>query len=89
MLSTSQMSTILNGDIKQLPDWNVVRTVVDVCLAHAKEADRSMPPDLRDKEDWRRRYDDLERDLEAAAYRRRHTRPQPDGQIRRSVSASR
>ena len=32
-LSTSQMSVILNGDIKQLPDWNVVKKVVSACRA--------------------------------------------------------
>ena len=73
-LGTSQMSAILNGDIKQLPDWNVVRKVVDTCLAHAKEAGKFVPPDLRDKVDWRRRYEDLEQDLEAAAPRRSHPR---------------
>ena len=73
-LSTSQMSAILNGDIKQLPDWNVVRKVVSACLAHAEHADKLVPPDLHDEEDWRRRYFDLKQDLKAAARRRRGAR---------------
>jgi tetratricopeptide (TPR) repeat protein/transcriptional regulator with XRE-family HTH domain len=62
--STSQMSAILNGQIKKRPEWDVVRKVVDACLAHAEETGRLVPPDLRDEEDWRRRYFDLEQDLE-------------------------
>jgi tetratricopeptide (TPR) repeat protein/transcriptional regulator with XRE-family HTH domain len=71
--STSQMSAILNGQIKKRPDWEVMRKVVSACLAHAKEAGRPVPPDLRDEEDWRRRYFDLEQDLEPGRLGRRAT----------------
>jgi transcriptional regulator with XRE-family HTH domain len=72
-LSTSQMSDILNGKIKRPPGWDVVKKVVHACLAHAKEAGKSLPVDLRDEGDWRRRYGDLEQDFDAAARPRRST----------------
>ena len=64
-LSTSQISDILNGKIKRLPDWDIVATVVRACLAHAKEEGKSLPMDLRDEADWRRRFADLEQDFDA------------------------
>jgi transcriptional regulator with XRE-family HTH domain len=72
-LQKSQMSAILNGDIKKLPDWNVVKKVVHACLFQANETGRLVPPDLCDEEEWRRRYFDLEQDLDAAARPRRGT----------------
>lgn len=63
-LSSSQMSDILNGQIKRRPDWNVTITVVRACLRHAESMGMPVPPDLRDEEDWRRRYRDLEQDLD-------------------------
>ena len=70
-LQKSQMSAILNGDIKKLPDWNVVKKVVHACLFRAREAGKPVPPDLRDEGEWRRRYLDVEQDLDAVA-RPRH-----------------
>jgi transcriptional regulator with XRE-family HTH domain len=64
-VSTSQMSDILNGRIVKAPGWDVVRSVVRACLAHAEKTSRPGPPDLCDEEDWRRRHFDLEHDLEA------------------------
>ena len=69
-LSTSQMSAILNGDIKRLPDWGLVEKVVRACLAHAAQNHKTLPPDLSHREDWRRRYSDLDEDMDAAALRR-------------------
>jgi HEAT repeat protein/transcriptional regulator with XRE-family HTH domain len=63
--SPQQMSAVLNGQIRRPPDWTVVEQVVKTCLARASEAGRLVPPDLSDLEDWRRRYFDLEQDLEA------------------------
>jgi tetratricopeptide (TPR) repeat protein/transcriptional regulator with XRE-family HTH domain len=63
--SPQQMSAILNGQIRKPPDWTVVEQIVETCLARAREAGRLVPPDLCDREDWRRRYFDLEQDLEA------------------------
>jgi transcriptional regulator with XRE-family HTH domain len=71
-LSTSQMSAILNGDIKRLPDWDVVDRLVRACLAHAERAGKSLPMDLRDEDEegnrgnWRRRYRYLEEDFSPA-----------------------
>jgi transcriptional regulator with XRE-family HTH domain len=62
-LSTSQMSDILNAKIRRLPGWEVTDTLVGACLAYAQKAGRSLPPDLRDRADWRRRYGDAEYDL--------------------------
>ena len=70
-LGTSQMSDILNGKIKRLPDWDVTATVVRACLEHAEKTGRPVPPDLHDEGDWRRRYGDLEHDLDAEAQPRR------------------
>jgi transcriptional regulator with XRE-family HTH domain len=80
-LSTSQMSAILNGDIKNLPDWDVVNKVVRACLSHAEQPGKTLTlaKDLRDedekgnKEIWRRRYGDLEQDFRTAARPRRDT----------------
>jgi uncharacterized protein YidB (DUF937 family) len=66
-LGTSQMSDILNGKIKRLPDWDVTIAVVRACLEYAGAKDRPVPPDLRDEGDWRRRYADLEHDLDSEA----------------------
>ena len=76
-LGTSQMSDILNGKIKRLPDWDVTIKVVRACLAYAEAKRRRVPPDLRDLGDWLRRYSDLEQDLDAG------TRSRP----RREVAA--
>ena len=70
-LSTTQMSDILNGKIKQRPGWKVTATVVRACLEHAERTGRLMPPDLRDEDDWERRYYDLEQDLDTKAQARR------------------
>jgi transcriptional regulator with XRE-family HTH domain len=43
-LQKSQMSAILNGDIKKLPDWNIVAKVVRACLAHAASKGKTLPP---------------------------------------------
>ena len=66
-LGTSQMSDILGGKIKRLPDWNVTAMMVGACLEYAEKTGRPVPPDLCDEGDWRRRYSDLEHDLDTAA----------------------
>ncbi len=66
-LSKSQMSDILNGKIKKRPDWDVVGTMVRACVEHAERTGRLVPPELRDEGDWRRRYSDLEHDLDTGA----------------------
>ena len=63
-LSGAKMSDILNGEIRQLPSWEVTDAVVSACLAHAEKARRPVPTDLRDKADWRHRYGNVKRDLE-------------------------
>ncbi len=73
-LSTSQVSDILNGKIRQPPDWGVVDKIVRACLAHAKQAGKPLPYTLHDEADWRRRYGDLEQDFEAVARPRRRTK---------------
>ena len=62
------MSDILNGKIKRLPDWDVIIAMVRACLEHAEASSRTVPPDLRDEADWRRRYADLEHDLDAESW---------------------
>jgi transcriptional regulator with XRE-family HTH domain len=64
-LGTSQMSDILNGRIKRLPGWDVSDKMVGACLAHAQRAARPVPSDLSDRADWRRRYGDVELDLDS------------------------
>jgi transcriptional regulator with XRE-family HTH domain len=62
-LGKSQVSAILNGGIKRLPDWDIVHAVLKACMDHAAKTGRSLPSDLHDAADWRRRYADLERDV--------------------------
>jgi tetratricopeptide (TPR) repeat protein/transcriptional regulator with XRE-family HTH domain len=61
----TQISDILNGQITEAPDWTVVEKIVAACLAYAADEGRPVPPDLGDLQDWRRRYFDLEQDLDA------------------------
>jgi transcriptional regulator with XRE-family HTH domain len=70
-LGKSQMSAILNGDVKELPDWDVIYAAVHACLDHASKRGRKLPPDLSDEKDWRRRYSDLERDIQVVESPRR------------------
>jgi tetratricopeptide (TPR) repeat protein/transcriptional regulator with XRE-family HTH domain len=65
-LGKSQMSAILNGGIKQLPDWPVVQLVVRTCLDHAAKTGKPLQAGLADERDWQRRYSDLEQDTEVA-----------------------
>ena len=74
-LSTTQMSDILNGKIRELPAWDVTIAVVRACLKHAESKRSPVPPDLRDAGDWRRRYADVEHDL--AVIRSSHRRVGP------------
>jgi transcriptional regulator with XRE-family HTH domain len=55
-LEKSQVSAILNGKIKRIPDWDVVIAVVRACLEYADAKGRPMPADLRDAGHWRQRY---------------------------------
>ena len=71
-LGRSQMSDILNGKIKRLPDWDVTIAMVRACLEYAEASSRPVPPDLRDEGDWRRRYADLEYDLDAESRQGSH-----------------
>jgi tetratricopeptide (TPR) repeat protein/transcriptional regulator with XRE-family HTH domain len=79
-LGKSQMSVILNGGIKQLPDWSVVQLVVRACLDHAAKTGKPLQAGFGDEKDWQRRYSDLEQDTEVAERPRRqeadlHDRP--------------
>lgn len=66
-LGRSQLSDVLNGKIKKVPDWDATLGMVRACLKHAEAKGRTVPPDLRDEGDWRRRYSDVEHDLNAGA----------------------
>ena len=57
-LSAQRMSEILNGNVRGLPDWDLVREVVHACVQHASEAQKTLPEDLRDEERWRQRHGD-------------------------------
>jgi hypothetical protein len=61
------MSDVLNGKIKKIPDWDATIGVVRACLKHAEAKGKPVPLDLRDEGDWRRRYADVEHDLNAGA----------------------
>jgi transcriptional regulator with XRE-family HTH domain len=74
-VSTSQMSDMLNGRIVKAPSWDVVRCVVQACLAHAEKTSRPVPAGLRDEKAWRQRHFDLEQDLETEPH------PRPDIQM--------
>lgn len=57
-LGKSQVGSILNGRISQLPDWDVVRAIVDGCLQFARDHGRlnqlSVPTGI--EQFWRPRY---------------------------------
>ena len=72
-LGKSQMSAILNGEIKRLPGWDVVQQVVHVCMEYAAKTGRQLPLDLCEERDWQRRYGDLEQDAEVAERPRRRS----------------
>jgi len=57
------MSEILNGNIKRVPDWDLVGKIVNICIEHADHEHRVVPPDLRERERWRHRHTDLENDF--------------------------
>jgi transcriptional regulator with XRE-family HTH domain len=78
-LGTSQMSDILNGKIKQPPDWDLTARIIRACMQHAEGKAKSVPTDLRDEADWRRRHADLEHDLEASGRPDRETSYQTGG----------
>lgn len=61
-LGKSQMSAILNGDIRRTPDWTIIQAVVRACLIHAEENGVILPPDVGDELAWKRRHADLEYD---------------------------
>jgi transcriptional regulator with XRE-family HTH domain len=70
-LGTSQISEILNGKIRQPPDWDVTARIIRACLQHAENKGRPVPLDLRDEVAWRLRHADLERDHQARGQPRR------------------
>jgi tetratricopeptide (TPR) repeat protein/transcriptional regulator with XRE-family HTH domain len=72
-LGKSQMSAILNGGIKRLPDWDVVQQVVHICVEYAARTGRQLPLDLCEERDWQRRYGDLEQDTDVAERPRRRS----------------
>lgn len=76
-LGRSQMSDILNGKIKKIPDWDVSIGVVRACLKHAGSKGKPVPLDLRDEGDWRRRYADVEHDVNAGVRSRPRGEVQP------------
>lgn len=71
-ISPQWMSDILNGNIRRLPDWLLVRAIVETCRAYAMENGRTLPPDLAEFDPWRSRYFDLEQDREPPAHRADH-----------------
>ena len=81
-LRKSQMSAVLNGHIRRPPEWGVVLAVVEACLGHAKQAGRAVPGDICDIKDWRRRYGDLEVDLQAVAPQRSRHSSKPERLVR-------
>ena len=83
-LGKSQVSAILNGKVRKIPDWDVINAVVRACLEHAETSRRPVPTDLRDEGDWRRRYADLERDYETGT--RPSARRAPPGRLLASVT---
>ncbi|MBO3750651.1 tetratricopeptide repeat protein [Streptosporangiaceae bacterium NEAU-GS5] len=72
-LSKSQVSVILNGRIRKLPDWPVVKGVVDGCRQYAQEHGRLGRLSLATgvEEYWRPRYALVEYALQDAS-RRKH-----------------
>ena len=67
------MSDILNGKIRQPPDWDAIASVIRACVRHAESNGRAVPADLLDEAAWRHRHADLEQDLETGGRRRRET----------------
>jgi hypothetical protein len=64
----SQLGAILNGQIKELPDWQVIRGLVESIVRHAQERGRtdrlSLPTGL--DQFWSRRYAMVEHTFEQA-----------------------
>src|SRR5262245_4773967 len=61
-LSKSQVGALLNGDVRRLPDWQLVRGLVECFHQHAAEHGRLDKLSLRTavEEYWRPRYAVLE-----------------------------
>lgn len=77
-LGKSQMSDILNGNIRDLPDKDLIDMVVHACLDHARKTTKPLSANLGDEDEWRRRYNDLEYDFEVVApHPRRRTLDPP------------
>src|ERR1700722_2414720 len=64
-LGRTQMSDILNGKVKRLPKWEITMAMVRASVAYAESKGGLISEGLRDESDWRRRYADVEHDLDA------------------------
>jgi HEAT repeat protein len=71
-LGRTQMSDVLNGNIRRVPDWDIVQAVVRACSRHAESRGIILPPDVGNEQAWRLRYADLE-------HREREDRSRPHG----------
>ncbi|MEV4706138.1 tetratricopeptide repeat protein [Actinoplanes sp. NPDC049316] len=71
-LGKSQIGSILNGKIGQLPDWDVVRGIVDACRQYAQDQGRLDQLSLATgiEQVWRPRYAMVEYALQQASRQR-------------------
>lgn len=94
-LGKSQLGSILSSRISQLPDWDVVRAIVDACVEFAQDHDRlsqlSVPTGI--EQFWRHRYALVEYAQQQEAARRALTaaggaRPAPGVPVPRQLPAA-
>lgn len=87
-LGKSQVSAILNGDIRRLPDWEIIKGLVEACHEAAQE--RGLTGELLlhagADEFWRPRYAMLEYAFQQERLRRNPTRgPAPSHPVPRQL----
>ena len=88
-LSERQIWAILNGRIKQRPDWTVVQAVISACLDYAVETNRVFPGGLDDENAWWRQYQDLEDDVAITSRSAATLLPQTDARWSRGIQINR